>query len=482
MRKMVVTIIMVIFMAGPELTSAQARHQTRHRGERLALLSELDDSLQALADHVSPAVVEVLASGYGPIEPPDDESSSGANTTLIGREHILGSGVIVDPGGYIVTNAHVVSGGQRIRVMLSPWLQHSNKNASGAPKKALYEAKVIGVHRETDLALLKIDASGLPFLRVDPDRKVHQGQLVIALGSPEGLEDSVTMGVVSSVARQPDPDRPMAYIQTDASINQGSSGGPLVDVDGYIVGINTLNLSSNGGSEGIGFAIPVRVVSFVYEELRNKGHVDKAEIGATAQNITPLLAAGLDLPLSAGVLISDVASHGPAESAGLRPEDIVVAVDGAPIDTLPAFDIALYFHPTDQVLTMEILRAQEKHTLHIPVTAHQQETDRLVDVADPQKNLVAKLGVLVVDIDARLLEAAPGLRNPSGVIVAAKAAYSGSPNTGLFAGDVIHAVNGRAVTTLDGLRAAVDRLKAGDAVAVQIERHGKLQYLAFELE
>jgi serine protease Do len=305
---------------------------------------------------------------------------------------------------------------------------------------------------------------------------------VIAFGSPEGLENSLTMGVVSSVARQPDSGGAMDYIQTDAPLNHGSSGGPLVDIDGHLVGINSLIVSSDGGSQGIGFAIPARVVSFVYERLRKDGHVNKSEIGATAQAITPLLAAGLDLPLNSGVIISDVSPRGPAESAGLKVKDIVITVDGQPIKTLPEFDLSLYLHPTDEVLTMEILRGNEKHTLHIPVLARQQETDRFVDIADPQKNLVAKLGLLAIEVDDKVLGSVSDLRENSGVIVAAKATYASSLNTGLVAGDVIHGVNGSSVTTLENLRSAVDRLKPGDAVVVQIERNGKLQYRAFEFE
>jgi serine protease Do len=482
MQKMLAALVMVSSITGSQLVIAQSQPQAMHSRGRVDLLRQFDDSLEELASRVSPAVVEILVSGYGPVERANDEVSSGANTALIGRQHILGSGVIVDPNGYIVTNAHVVDGAQRIRVMLSSLPRHSKSKAVAWAGKTVYDARVIGVHRETDLALLKIDANGLPFLPVDPTREVHQGQLVIALGSPEGLENSLTMGVVSSVARQPDPDRPMGYIQTDAPINQGSSGGPLVDVDGYLVGINTLILSSRGASQGIGFAIPARVVSFVYEKLRKNGHVDRSEIGATAQTITPLLAAGLDLPLNTGIIISDVSPQGPAESAGLRPKDIVARVDGWPIDTLPAFELSLYLHPADEVLTMEVLRGDEKHTLHIPVMEQKHETDRLVDMADPQKNLVSKLGLLAIEIDDKLLGTISDLRDTSGVIVAAKAAYGSSVNTGLTAGDVIHGVNGSAVTTLESLRAAVDRLKPGDAVVVQIERQDKLQYLAFELE
>src|ERR1035438_4601520 len=227
------------------------------------VLQQLNSAIEQLTARISPAVVQVLVTGYGPLE----ENNRG-QTALITREHAIGSGVIVDPDGYIMTNAHVVEGAQRIHVALAVPSVDFPDQIAPVGKQRIVEARLIGLHKETDLALIKIDQTGLPTLSLGNRRPVHQGQLVFALGSPEGLENSVTMGVVSSVARQADPSRPMVYIQTDAPINPGNSGGPLVDTDGYVVGINTFILSAAGGSEGLGFAIPARIVQFVYESLR----------------------------------------------------------------------------------------------------------------------------------------------------------------------------------------------------------------------
>jgi serine protease Do len=189
------------------------------------ILQELNSALEELVQKVSPAVVQVLVSGYGPIE-----GSSRGEAALVGRQSAVGSGVIVDPDGYIMTNAHVVEGAQRIRVVLpSPALDIPQVSPTG--KERVLEAKLIGLHQDSDLALLKIEATGLPILELGSARRVHQGQLVFAIGSPEGLQNSVTMGVISSVGRQPDPGKPMVYLQTDAPINPGNSGGPLVDID-----------------------------------------------------------------------------------------------------------------------------------------------------------------------------------------------------------------------------------------------------------
>jgi serine protease Do len=457
----------------PDKESEAQSHSAAVSHGRAGLLQQFNDSLEALTDKVAPAVVQVVVTGYGPSE----EGERGAATDIV-RQHSLGSGVIVDPSGFIITNAHVVEGAQRIRVTLT----RPVASASGEDNKSTFDAKLIGTHEDSDLALLKIDATGLPFLPVDPTRAVRQGELVIALGSPEGLENSVTMGVVSAVARQADPDRAMVYIQTDAPINRGNSGGPLVDIDGYLVGINTFIFSNSGGSEGLGFAIPAKAVKFVYERLRKQGHVDRSEIGAAAQAISPTLAEGLRLPVNSGVIIADIDPDGPAASAGLKIGDIVLTVDGTIIDSLPMLATSLYLHPTDEVMTVVVLRGKEKLTLHVPVVQQKHEVDRLVDLADPEKNVVGKLGVLGIDVDNKVAAMLPDLRIKSGVVVAARTAYRASVVAGLMPGDVIHALNTKAVNNLYDLREAVKPLKFGDAVVLQIERDEKLEYVSFEFE
>jgi serine protease Do len=440
------------------------------------VLQQLNSALETLVAKVSPAVVQVLVTGYGPLE-----ESNRSETALIARQHAVGSGVIVDPDGYIMTNAHVVEGAQRIRVVLPmPSLEFPQVEPVG--KEHVLDAKLIGIHKESDLALLKIEQKNLPTLELGSARRVHQGQLVFAIGSPEGLQNSVTMGVVSSVGRQPEPDRPMVYIQTDAPINPGNSGGPLIDMDGYVLGINTLILSKGGGSEGLGFAIPARVVRFVYQSLRKYGHVHRVEIGAVAQNITPSLAEGLGLSRSWGVIVSDVNPGGPAEAAGLQTGDIVVSADDRPIDTLPALTAALYLHPLDEVMKLVVLRGSEKKTLYIPASEHRDAMDKFMDAADPARSLVQRLGILAVDLNGELRSMVGNLRIASGVVVIARAADLIGPDTGLKTGDVIHSVNTTAVDSLDSLRATLQGLKPGAPVVLQVERDGQLQWLAFEME
>jgi serine protease Do len=274
----------------------------------------------------------------------------------------------------------------------------------------------------------------------------------------------------------------MVYIQTDAPINPGNSGGPLIDMDGYVLGINTLILSKGGGSEGLGFAIPARVVRFVYQSLRKYGHVHRVEIGAVAQNITPSLAEGLGLSRSWGVIVSDVNPGGPAETAGLKTGDIVVSADDRPIDTLPALTAALYLHPLDEVMKMVVLRGSEKKTLYIPANEHRDAMDKFMDAADPARSLVQRLGILAVDLNGELRSMVGNLRIASGVVVIARAADLIGPETGLKTGDVIHSVNTTTVDSLDSLRATLQSLKPNAPVVLQVERDGQLQWLAFEME
>ena len=211
-------------------------------------LRDLSRQYQTLAERVDPAVVQIVTTGYAP---------SGDGALILHARRSAGSGVLVDPAGFILTNAHVVGEVRRVQVLLPQIADEQRRPGSRLkPGGKLVPAEVIGFDRETDIAVLKVAGEGHPFLRLADSDSLRQGQLVFAFGSPYGLENSVTMGVISSVARQVRPEDPIEYIQTDASINPGNSGGPLVDADGAVAGINTFIVSRSGGHEGVGFAAP----------------------------------------------------------------------------------------------------------------------------------------------------------------------------------------------------------------------------------
>jgi serine protease Do len=453
-----------------------------HLPDNPDILRRMNRALEELAAKVSPAVVQIQTTGYGPL---NDSDSDRGKTALIVRQHAVGSGVIVDSNGYIMTNAHVVEGAQRIRVAL-PMSATASPTNTPAGKRPVLDAKIVGIHKESDLALLKIDQTNLPTLSLEEPQSLRVGQLVLAVGSPEGLQNSVTMGVISAVARQADPTKSLNYVQTDAPINPGNSGGPLVDMNGEVVGLNTFILSQSGGSEGLGFAIPARVVNFVYRSLRKYGHVHHVEIGAGAQEITPTLAEGLGLPQSWGVIVDDVTPNGPAESAGLQVRDIVLTADDRPIQTMAALTAATYLHNPDRLLKLEILRGtdskSEKKILYVPAVEKHDQMDLLMDATDPQKSLVPRLGVLALDITDQLHAAIGTTRLPGGVVVVGRAADLIVSDSGLQTGDIIHSLNTQKIDSVETLRSAVRDLKSGAAVVLQIERDGGLQYLAFEME
>jgi serine protease Do len=439
------------------------------------VLAELNGALESLAAKVSPAVVQILVTGYGQLHEEDR-----SQTALIVRQRAVGSGVIVDPSGYIMTNAHVVEGAHRIQVAL-PLTAGDSTGQVPVGKRRILEARLIGQHQESDLALLKIDETDLPTLPLMAQRP-RVGELVFAIGSPEGLQNSVTMGVISALARQADPAKALTYIQTDAPINPGNSGGPLVDMNGSLVGINTFILSQGGGSEGLGFAIPARVVDFVYRSLRKYGHVHRVEIGAATQEITPTLADALKLPQRWGVLVVDVKPDGPAAAAGLEIQDIILSADDRRVETLPSLTSALYLHRLDQAVKLEVLRGKEQKTLLIPAIEHRDHMDELFDAINAENSLIPRLGVLAIDFTDELRSRVGPLRIPSGVVVVGRAADLILPDTGLQTGDIIHRLNGQPIDSTDTLRTALGALKSGDAVALQVERDGGLMYVSFEIE
>lgn len=454
---------------------SEARGQTPPPGRASDALHQLNDSVEALVQRVSPSVVQILVSGYGSTE----DSDQGQMSVVIGRQRTIGSGVIVDPEGYIVTNAHVVKGAQKIEVVV-PASAAAGKS-SDANREQTYDGRVVGVARQIDLAVIKIEAHQLPAIAVHKTVLPKQGEMVFAFGSPEGLRDTVTMGVVSAVARQPDPDSPLVYVQTDTPINPGNSGGPLVDADGELVGINTFILSRSGGNQGLGFAIPAGVVAFAYPQLVKYGHVHEPEIGAILQTITPELASGLHLERDYGVIVSDVVIDGPADKAGLKVQDIIVGVDDRPTATLPLFSQSLYMHGSGEHAKIAVLRGSNRLELDVSLAERPHKVDSLADSLDPVKDRIQHLGVLGIELNTDLAQSLPDLRIPSGVIVAAKTAGAGTAEVPLQTGDVIHGLNGVRVTSRAELRDGLAKLEPGDSVVLWIERYGQLIYVSFVL-
>jgi serine protease Do len=452
-------------LAGMTPAAAQQRGQVS--------LRDLSGSLEDVAARVGPTVVQIRVTAYGPV-------AGGGAASLLGTQRSTGSGVILSADGYIITNAHVVEGGRRFVVAIP------RPAASGIPGRSALRpvsqevpGLLIGSDHETDLAVLKVDLADLPFATLGDSDSLMPGHLVLAFGSPLGLASSVTMGVVSAVGRQLKDEDRMLYIQTDTPINPGNSGGPLVDASGQVMGINTLILSQSGGNEGIGFAAPSNIVRHVYQQLRTYRRVRRGEIGAFAQTVTPALAARLRLIRDWGVILGDVYPGGPADRAGLKLGDMILSLDGKPMENGRQFEVDVYRKPIGQPVTLEVGRGPQRLILKVTVAERRGDPQQFSDLVSPERNLVPRLGVLGLELTPQLAQVIPGLRAPRGVVVAAVA---GDAAGGLEPGDVIYAVDRAPVGTLAELRAGLDSLPAGGNVVLQVGREGQLRFVTVVLE
>jgi serine protease Do len=434
-------------------------------------LRDLSASFEALASRVRPAVVQIFSTGYAPAEGGDDSS----NAALLSKQTSTGSGVILTADGYIVTNNHVVENARKIEVKLPT-------RGTVRTQGMTLPAKVIGVDRETDLAVLKIEGKNLTTLTLGDSSQIHQGELVMAFGNPFGLEGSVSTGVVSSTSRQLKTDDPMAYIQTDAPINPGNSGGPLVDAEGRVVGINTMIYTRSGGSEGIGFAVPSNVVRNIYDQIRKDGHVHRGHIGVGLQTITPTMAKGLSLGQDWGVIVSDIEPDGPAKTAGVQIGDVIQSLNGKTVESSSQLENEIYRLAVKENVKLGLLR--DRKTLSVTVPVHEREDDptRFADMVNPEDNLVMKLGILAIEVNDKISDMLPDLRHEYGLVVAARTAVAPYSGTELETGDVIYEINAVPTLTVKGLRDILDKMKSGDAAVLQVERSGHLMYLALELE
>jgi serine protease Do len=436
----------------------------------------LNEALICVAEKLTPAVVMVATEGYRPV------ADNPAGAAAFGLRQSAGSAVIVSPDGYIVTNAHVVAGMTRIQVHLSSNGARAGGSIVRPPGRAL-PARLVGIDAETDLALLKVDAEALPFLPLADSDTARQGQLVVAIGSPVGLESSVSMGIISAVARQLQPDDRVIYLQTDAPINPGNSGGALVDVDGNLIGINTMILSQSGGSQGLGFAVPSNIVRFVTDQMRRNGFVLRGEIGVEAQTLTPGLAAALGLARDTGVILADVLPGGPGDAAGLRIGDIVLALNDKPMENARQFHVNVYQRRVTSQVRLKILRGAETLDVPVMVLERSNSPERFATLVNDRQHLVPRLSILALPIDlvtARLLPGAP--RRSYGILVARLAVTTNGPSSDLLPGDVIYEVNHQPVATLPELRALVDKRQPGEPVSLQVERAGTMRYVEMRLE
>ncbi len=435
-------------------------------------LLALDEDLQALAERVGPSVVTIDITGLTTVEDPNTRQ-----TNYIAKEQALGSGIIVDPTGYILTNNHVVEHATSISVLV---YRRRNKPGGGLEEGQRFPATLVGRDSLTDLALLKVNADGLPALPLADSDNVHVGQLCLAFGSPLGLENTVTLGVISSTRRQLNSAAPVVYLQTDAAINPGNSGGPLVDIKGEVIGMNTMIASQSGGSEGVGFSIPSNTIRLVYEQLREHGHVRRGAIGIIARDITPALANGLGIKQQSGVILEDVVPGSSADRSGLHPGDIVLSVDGKAFPDPRALSVLLFQKKVGDVAVFTVQRGTEVTSLKVPVTEREGDPESILDPTHSEGNIIPKLGIVGVQITESVAKLIPPTRLPGGILVTALTAGGNASLFGLEPGDILHALNRTPLDSLETLRKVLSDLKPGDPVVLSIERGGQLNYTAFD--
>jgi serine protease Do len=384
----------------------------------------------------------------------------------------LGSGVIVSSDGYIVTANHVVSGADEIMIEIGNDLRQ-------------FKARKVGSDAGTDVALLKIDENNLPAINFADSDKARAGDIVLAIGNPFGLRQTVTMGIISAVGRGGigivDYEN---FIQTDAAINMGNSGGALVDVDGRLLGINTAIFSRSGGNQGIGFAIPANLAREVMQSLRDKGRVVRGYIGTSVQSLTPEIADAMKLkqPM-AGALVGEVEPNAPAAKAGIKTGDVIAAVNGKKVSDARELRLMIGSMAPETKVQIDVMRDGQTKTFNVqlaemPASAANEATDTSSDeAAQPEKTSVFG-GVTVANITDSLRTALNIQKDVQGAVIADIDADSAAAKAGLREGDVIQEVNKQPVKSARDLQAISKRLKPNDKILMRVYSQGRSSYVA----
>jgi serine protease Do len=393
-----------------------------------------------------------------------DEFGPGPDVPRERRAQSLGSGVIVNPAGYIVTNNHVVEGAEEIQVILSD--------------KRQFRAKIIGTDKKTDLAILKVEAKDLPALRLGDSSKAEVGDIVLAIGNPFGIGQTVTMGIISATGRGGlNIEQYEDFIQTDAAINPGNSGGALINSSGELIGVNTAILSRSGGNQGVGFAIPSNMTRHVMQQIEKHGKVVRGYMGVNIQAVTPEMAKAFGRPNEAfGALIAEVTPDSPAQKAGLQAGDIITELNGNRVEDSRKLSLAVAELAPGTTARLKVIRDNATREFAV-VLGQLPDDERGTGGEFSEGNLLG--GVSVDDITpalARQLRISPGI---TGVVVTEVSPASGAAAAGLQRGDVIREVNRRRVNNVNEFRAEAQRA-SGDTVLLLVHRQGRNIFLVIE--
>jgi len=388
------------------------------------------------------------------------------------REHSLGSGVIVNSNGYILTNSHVVTGATNVKVALS-----DRREMPG---------KIIGIDPGTDIAVIKIDTDHLSVLPFGDSSKVEVGDIALALGNPFGLGRTVTMGIVSATGRgglgiEDYED----FIQTDASINPGNSGGALINVRGELIGVNTAILSPSGGSLGIGFAVPSNMVRTVMDQIVKTGKVTRGYIGVSVQDITPELAAAMKIGQTRGALIGDVDPDGPAARSGLQSGDVIVEANGKAIEDSRTLRLVVGSMAPGTQLSLRVLRNGEPRNVTVKLDELPVKETASAEPPTRQKGSSPeatqyRLGIAVVDLTPEIAQHLKVPDNVKGVVIGDVAQGSAAAEAGLQLGDVVQEVNRKPIRNVADFRSQLAAARGSNPILLLVNREGHTLYVAIE--
>ena len=380
----------------------------------------------------------------------------------------MGSGFVISQDGFIVTNNHVVEGADSVLVRMSD--------------RREFSAEVIGTDPRSDLALLRVDATGLPVLKLAADDKLEVGEWVLAIGSPFGLDYSATVGIVSAKGRSLPTERNENYvpfIQTDVAINPGNSGRPLFNLDGDVVGVNSQIFPRSGGSIGLSFAIPVNVVRNVVSQLKSDGRVTRGWLGVTIQDVDKNLAESFGLKRPRGALISQVADAGPADKAGLKPGDIILRFDGNDISSSSDLPHVVGLVAPDTSVKVDILRNKKRASLDVTVGGLGSEDSYTLSAGDASEGRGGRIGLVVEDVPADSLERL-GLNG--GVLVREVLTGSVAAEAGIVSGDIITLIDSSPIKSAESYERVVSGLASGSSVPVRLIRRGSPMFIGLKLK
>jgi serine protease Do len=469
--------------AAPADRTAVAAAPVDQSGQQL--ITELSRAFEQAAATVSPSVVPIYAESVvkvpGMTGLPDDALRQFFGDDFFKRffgqapaqkqiQRSLGSGVIVSKDGFILTNNHVVSGAQKLTVILGD--------------KKTYPAKVVGTDPQSDVAVIRIDASGLPVATLGSSADVKVGEWVIAVGNPFALLHTVTHGIISAKGRSSVENSAYEdFLQTDAPINPGNSGGALADLDGNVIGINTAIASPSGGNVGLGFAIPIDMAKSVMEQLIAKGKVSRGFLGLTPQDIDQDLAKALKLSSTSGVLISEVVPGSPADRGGIKAGDVIIAFNGTKVEDSNQFRRLVAQAGPGSTAAVTVLRDGQTTDLKVTLTERPSETGAKAapEKESPEPKPSSKLGLTVQTLTPDIAQQLGYKRSETGVVISEVAPASAADEAGLQSGDVIKEVNRVRVQTVEQFEREVGGFKSGDAVALLVKRGGVTVFVAITI-